>query len=74
MTFGCIRFINNFTIISSSLVSLVKTLVDNSQKRPKKLKRENVSDDIILNIANEIKTLNNDDRTLEDTKKNFPEK
>ena len=32
VTYGCIRFIDSYRSLSSSLESLVKTLVDNSHK------------------------------------------
>ena len=50
--------------------SLVKTLVDNSNKTLKNLKEEIVDNDEILNIINEIIE---DDKTVEDLKKDYPE-
>ena len=41
MTYGCIRFIDKYRFLSSSLDSLVKTLVDNNQKTLKNLKKIN---------------------------------
>ena len=38
VTYGCKRFIDSYTFLSSSLDSLVKTIVDNNDKTPKKLK------------------------------------
>ena len=38
--YGCIGYIDSYRLLSSSLDSLVKTLVDNSQKTLKKLKEE----------------------------------
>ena len=40
VTYGCIRFIDSYRFISSSLDSLVKTLVDNSHKILKDLKKK----------------------------------
>ena len=52
--YGCIRFIDSYRFLCSSLDSLVKTLVDNSHKTLKNLKKEIVDNDEILNIVNEI--------------------
>ena len=70
VTYGCIRFIDSYRFLSSGLDSLVKTLVDNSNKSLKKLKDEIVENDEILNIINEIIE---DDRTIKDLKKNYPD-
>ena len=55
VTYGCIRFIQSFRFLASSLDSLVKTLVDKSQKTLKKLEGEIVDNDEILNIVNQTK-------------------
>ena len=52
VTFGCIRFIDSYRFLSSGLDSLVKTLVDNSNKTLKNLKKEIVGSNEILNIVN----------------------
>ena len=70
VTYGCIRFIDSYRFLSSGLDSLVKTLVDNSNKTLKNLKEEIVDNDEILNIINEIIE---DDKTVEDLKKDYPE-
>ena len=54
VTYGCIRFIDSYRFLSSGLDSLVKTLVDNSHKTLKDLKKEIVGSDEILNIVNKI--------------------
>ena len=70
VTYGCIRFIDSYRFLSSGLDSLVKTLVDNSNKTLKNLKEEIVDNDEILNIINEIIE---DDKTIKDLKKDYPE-
>ena len=54
VTYGCIRFIDSYRFLSSGLDSLVKTLVDNSHKTLKNLKKEIVDSDEILNIVDKI--------------------
>ena len=54
VTYGCIRLIDSYRFLSSSVDSLVKTLVDNSNKTLKNLKEEIVDNDEILDIVNEI--------------------
>ena len=70
VTYGCIRFIDGYRFLSSGLDSLVKTLVDNSQKTLKDLKDQIVDNNEILNIINEIIE---DDKTIKDLKKYYPE-
>ena len=55
VTYGCIRFIDSYRFLSSSLDSLVKMLVDNSHKTLKAFEEETVDNDEILNIVNKIK-------------------
>ena len=81
VTYGCIRFIDSYRFLSSGLDSLVKTLVDNSHKTLKNLKKEIVGSDEILNFVNkieenypeEIEKLEEDDRTIKTLKKFYPE-
>ena len=81
VTYGCIRFIDSYRFQSSSLDSLVKALVDNSNKRLKDLKEEIFDNDEILYIVNkieknyteEIHSLEEDDRTIKNLKKYYPE-
>ena len=70
VTYGCNRSIDSYRFLSSGLDSLVKTLVDNSHKTLKNLKKEIVDNDEILNIVNKIVE---DDRTINDLKKEYPE-
>ena len=69
-TYGCIRFIDSHRFLSSGLDSLVKTLVDNSHKTLKHLKKEIVHNDDILDIVNKIVEK---DKTIKDLKKDYPE-
>ena len=81
VTYGCIRFIDSYRFLSSGLDSLVKTLVDNSHKTLKNLKKEIVDNDEILNIVNKIEenypekieNLEEDDKTIKNLKKYYPE-
>ena len=71
VTYGFIRFIDSYRFLSSGLDSLVKTLVDNSHKTLKNLKEESEDNDEMLNNIDQIVK---DDRTIEDLKKDYPEK
>ena len=70
VTFGGIRFTHSYRFLSRSLDSLVKTLVDNSKKTLKELKKEIVDNDETLDIVNEIKE---EDKTIKGLKKDYPE-
>ena len=51
VTCGCIRFIDSYRFLFSSLDSLVKILLDNKHKALKNLKKEFVAEVNILNIV-----------------------
>ena len=69
VTYGSIRFIDSYRLLASGLDSLVKTLVDNSNKTLKSLKEEIKDNDEILKIIDEIVE---DDRTIQDLKTDYP--
>ena len=71
VTYGCIRVLDSYRFLSGGLDSLIKTLIDNSNKTLKNLKEEIVDNDEILNIINEIIE---DDKTIKDLKRNYPDK
>ena len=71
VTYGCIRFIDSYRFLSSGLDFLVKTLVDSSNETLKNLKNENVDNAEILDIVNEIIE---EDKTIKDLKKDYPDK
>ena len=64
VTYGCIRFFDSYRFSSNSLDSLVKTLVDNSNKTLKKLNEEIVDNDKKLNIIKEITEEDNTNKYL----------
>ena len=78
VTYGCLRFTDSFRLLSSSLDSLVKTLVDNSHKTLKYLEGEIADNDEILNTVNEIKILVREDKykndSIKDLKKDYRDK
>ena len=55
---GCIRFIDSYQFLYSSLDSSIKAIFDNSHETLKVFEEKIVDNDEILNIVNEIKTLN----------------
>ena len=67
-TYRCIRCIDSSEFLSGSSDSLVKTLVDNSNKLLKILMKEIVDDDNILNIVKETETWNSGDMNNKDKK------
>ena len=75
VTYGCIRFVDSYQFLSSSLESFVKTQVDNSHQTLKNLKKEMVANVGILNIFIGIKNLFKKtlykDVSIKDSKKNF---
>ena len=81
VTYGCIRFIDSYRFLSSVLDSLVKTLVDNSNKTLKNFKDEIFDSDELMNIVNKIEkkysdeifNLDEDDKTIGKLKEYYPE-
>ena len=71
VTYGCIRFIDSYRFLSSSLDSVVKTLVDTSHKKLKNLKEEFVDNDELLTFVNGIVE---EAKTIKDFKKHYPDK
>ena len=75
--YGCIKFIDTYRFLSSSLDKLVQTLVDNSHKTLKNLKKEVIGDDKILNIINELENLidkTKRNQSISTLKKKYPDK
>ena len=75
--YGCIRFIDTYRFLTSSLDKLVKTLVDNSHKTLKNLKKEVIEDGKILDIINELENVidkNKRNKSISDLKKKYPDK
>ena len=75
--YGCIKFIESYRFLSSSLDKLVKTLVDNSHKTLKNLKKEVIGDDKILNIINELENIIEEkkrNQSISTLKKRYPDK
>ena len=75
--YGCVKFIDTYRFLSSSIDKLVKTLVDNSDKSLKNLKKEVIGDDKILNIINELENMidkTKRNKSISDLKKKYPDK
>ena len=71
VTYGCVRFIDSYRFQSSSLDSIAKTVVDNSNKTLKDLGEEIVDNDYILKIVTDIGKYK---RTIKGLKKDYRDK
>ena len=75
--YGRIKFIDTYRFLSSSLDKLVQTLVDNSQKTLKNLKKEVIGDDRKLNIINDLENMidkTKRNQYISTLKKKYPDK
>ena len=75
--YGCIKFIDTYRFLSSSLDKLFQTSVDNSHITLKNLKKEVSGDDKILNILRELENLidkTKRNQSLSTLKKKYPGK
>ena len=70
ITYGCIKFTESYRFLLNSSDKLIKTLVDNSHKTLRNLKKDIVDIDHILNIVTDIGEYNG---TTEDLKKDYPD-
>ena len=78
VTYSCIRFVDSYRLLSSSLDSLVQTLVDNSHKTLKDFEEEIVDNDEILISVIEVKIIFTEGKyknySFKDLKKDYPDK
>ena len=75
--YGCIKFIETYRFLSSSLDKLIQILVDDSHKTLKNLKKEVIGDGNILNIINELENLidkTKRNQSISTLKKKHPDK
>ena len=73
VTCDCIRFVDSYRFLSSSLDSSVKKFGDKHHKTLEKLKKEIVGYNVILTIINGLESLVIRVITSEDLKKDFPD-
>ena len=71
VTYCCYRFIDSYRFLSNRSDSLVKTVVDDSNKTLKILKNENIHNDEILDFVNEIIK---EDQIIKDLKMHYTDK
>ena len=75
--YGCLKFIDTYRFLSSSLDKLVQTLVDISHKTLKDLKKEVIGDDKTLKFINELENVINKtkrNQSISTLKKKYPDK
>ena len=68
VTYGCIRFIDIYRFLSSSLDTLVRTMVDKNHKTLRNLNKKIVGNDQMSNI---VKGIAEEDGTIEGLKKDY---
>ena len=74
VTYGCIKFIDTYRFLTGSLDKLVQSLVDNTDKKLKDLKKEVFGCDKVLNIVENLINITDKNQTIISLKENYPNK